>query len=191
MAEDDDKELFKGFTNKMAVLCASITLVIIFIGVSLYTTNQHMSKLLSDINKNYKVLNISMDKRYKTVPKLVKITQNQMVDDINIFSGINSAQASYRAANTPIKKMEANTQIDQETGSLISSINVKHPKMAKKRKVKMLVNKLNNSDAVINSQQLKYNISVEKYNKALKNPATFLFVKILGYKPINNTIAMS
>lgn len=191
MAEDDDKELFKGFTNKMAVLCASITLVIIFIGVSLYTTNQHMSKLLSDVNKNYKVLNTSMNKRYKTVPKLVKITQNQMADDINIFSGINSAQASYRAAKTPTKKMEANTQIDQETGSLISSINVKHPKMAKKHKVKMLVNKLNNSDAIINSQQLKYNISVEKYNKALKNPATFLFVKILGYKPINNTIAMS
>ena len=132
-----------------------------------------------------------MNTRYKTVPKLVKATQSQMLDDEAIFVGISTAQISYKHAHTPIKKMEANTQIDQEIGSLISSINIKHPKMAKTKKVKYLLVKLTNSDSQISNQQLKYKSSVDRYNKALENPVTFIFTHLLGYKPIDNSIVMS
>lgn len=189
--ENSDEDLFKGFTNKMAVVCAVIALVIIFIGVSFYSANQHCSKLLNTVNKNYATLEVSMNKRYQTVPKLVKTTQTVMRDDEVIFAGINTARASYKGANTPVKKMEANTQIGQETGSLINSITIKHPKLAKEKRIKKLVNELNISDNTINSQQLKYNASVKRYNKAVDNPTTFIFVKLLGYKTINSTIALS
>lgn len=191
MEAEDDKKLYDSFLQHIHAIIISIVLFICLIGVSFYAVNQHYAKLLKSADNNYDKLEVLMNTRYKTVPKLVKATQSQMLDDEAIFVGISTTQISYKHAHTPIKKMEANTQIDQEIGSLISSINIKHPKMAKTKKVKYLLVKLTNSDSQISNQQLKYKSSVDRYNKALENPATFIFTHLLGYKPIDNSIVMS
>lgn len=169
--------------NKSGLVFIGVILILIFgIGGYFVTTYNSLVSAENQVDAKWSQVENVMQRRADLIPNLVNSVQGSMAHETEIVTQITEARKAYNDANTPQEKVDANTQIEQSIGTMVSVIQENYPQLASNENVKTLMVQLEGTENRISVERKNYIDEVQAYNQNLVRFPKNIVANLMGFE---------
>lgn len=149
------------------IIIGVIVVILVAIGGFFITTYNSLASAENTVDAQWSQVENVMQRRADLVPNLVNSVQGSMDHESEIIATITEARKAYDDADTPEEQVNANDQLGQSVGTLVSVIQESYPELGSNENVKTLMTQLEGSENRISVERKNYIDSVRVYNQNL------------------------
>lgn len=150
------------------------------VGMFMATTYNGFVRLSQEVDRQYAVLEGSLQRRFDLIPNLVETVKGGMAQEQQVFGAIADARARMAGARTIDEKVEASDGLNSALGRLFVVMEA-YPELRSLEAVRDLMAQLEGTENRINVERRNFNESVERYNVRIKSFPAVLFAASFGY----------
>jgi LemA protein len=148
--------------------------VAVIIGIFLLTSCGGYSTLVSkqtEVDQAWAIVESKLQRRMDLIPNLVASVKGAMSQEKEVFSAIAEARTRYTGATTTAQKAEAAGQVEAGLARLLVIVE-NYPQLHSLDAVRDFMAQLEGTENRISIERDRYNIAVNSYNTARRQPIT-------------------
>lgn len=157
-----------------------IGIVIVIIGVTMIGPYNKLVGMDEDTNTALSNIDNQLQRRVDLIPNLVNTVKGYAKHEEDVFKQVSDARSKLAGASTPKEKAEANGEVNSALSRLLA-ISENYPDLKADKQFTGLRDELAGTENRIAVARNDYNISVNKYNQAIRHFPTTIVAKLFGF----------
>ncbi len=162
--------------RKGLIIVGVVVLVFLVAFISQYNS---LVTLETNVDARWAQVENQLQRRADLIPNLVNTVKGYASHEERVFSEIAAARSRLLAAGDPGARMEANNSLDAALGRLLA-IAESYPELKADASFIRLQDELAGTENRIAVERMRYNESVETWNRAIRRFPTVIFAGLLG-----------
>ncbi len=165
--------------KKFAVVLIVLAVVLAVGAGTVIPRYNRLVELENNIEARWAQVENQLQRRADLIPNLVSTVQGYASHEQEIFTEVAAARSRLLGANTPEASMEANQGLDSALGRLLA-ISEAYPDLKADTSFIRLQDELAGTENRIAVERMRYNDSVEVWNRSIRQFPTVLLAGMMG-----------
>ncbi|NMB16168.1 MAG: LemA family protein [Firmicutes bacterium] len=153
--------------------------VILVLLVAVMSQYNNLITLETNVDAKWAQVENQLQRRADLIPNLVNTVKGYASHEERVFSEIAAARSRLLAAGDPSERMEANNSLDSALGRLLA-IAESYPELKADASFVRLQDELAGTENRIAVERMRYNESVENWNRTVRRFPTMIVAGLFG-----------
>jgi LemA protein len=159
----------------------AIALGVIIIGWSALTYNS-LSAAEQNVDLAWAQVENQLQRRADLIPNLVRVVQAGARQERDLVALLTQSRQNYLAANTPVARVEAAEQVSEAVNQFQTYI-IQNPQLQSNQLFIGLQDELAGTENRLAVERMRYNQSVNAYNRRVRSFPNFFVAGLFGFQP--------
>jgi len=160
-----------------------IVLIVIVIAIGALFVGKYntLVEMEEKVNSSWAQVENQLKRRADLIPNLVETVKGYASHEEEVLTQIAEARSSFNKANTPNEYAEANAELERALTNLYAVVE-NYPELKANQNFSDLQYELAGTENRIATERMRYNESVEEFNKTIRRFPTNIIAGMFGFE---------